>query len=141
MTEKIEGALSAIASVVSGVSGIKKAQNNPDETQNEFPFSVVYGITGNLTASPIGTRKDLFNVAVEVLTRKIFLPNDIALLIPFLDTVPAALIAEVSDGGDLFSGTITTFDRVVWNFVPEYDYAGVPLIGYRFIMENVKIIV
>lgn len=141
MTQPIKDALAAIVTVVSGVSGIAQAPTNPNETQNAFPFAVTYYTRGSLAAVPVGTKKDLFDVAIDVLTKKIFLPNDLATLIPFLDTVSAALIAEVSDTGDQFGGKITTFDSVQISFIPLLDYAGVPMIGYRFMMTNVKILV
>lgn len=134
-------ALSGIATVVSGVTGIKKTDQPPVDVESEYPFSVVYFVSGNVAAAPVGTKKNLFNVAVEVLTKKIKLANDLALVNPFLDSVPLALIGEVSVGGGQFGHSIETFDNVTIEFLPDYPYNNVPMIGYRFIMNNVKILI
>lgn len=137
----INDALAAIADVVETISGIKKVDEPPTEQQSEYPFSIVYFQNGTLVAAPIGSKKNLFNVAVEVLTKKIKVQEDLAHVNPFLDSVPTALIAEVADGGSQFNHTIQTFDRIAIEFLPLYEYAGVPMIGYRFTMIDVKILV
>lgn len=129
-----------IALVVSQVSGIQQAPTNPQGTMNVFPFVVTYLTSGNLGAGAQGTRKSLYNVAIDVLTNRIDLANDLAILQPFVDSVPAALIAEVSDNGDRFGGTISTFDEITMQFIPMVKYAEVECIGYRFILNNVKIL-
>lgn len=137
----INDALSAIADVVAGVTGIKKVDEPPTEQQSEYPFSVVYFQNGTIQAAPIGSKKNLFNVAIEVLTKKIKLQEDLAHVNPFLDSVPLALITEVAESGDQFNHTIQTFDRIATEFLPLYEYAGVPMIGYRFTLVDVKILV
>lgn len=129
-----------IAAVVAGVTGIHQAPTNPNETQNDYPFCAIYLASGNLGAGPIGTRKSLYNVVIDLLTRRINLPDDLALLDPFIDSIPAALIAEVSATGDKFSNTISTFDEITMTFIPSVDYAGVQMIGYHFVLNNVKIL-
>lgn len=141
MSSPVENALYEIMQVVSSVTGLAQAPTNPNETQNVFPFAIGYYMTGSVGAQPIGTRKRLFNVSVEVLTKRINLPSDLALLLPFVDTIPDKLIAEVSDAGDLFNTSITTFDNVLIEFIPDLEYAGVQMIGYRFVMENIKILI
>lgn len=129
-----------IMAVVAGISGIKQAPTNPNETQNDFPFAVGYLATGNLGAGAIGTRKSLYNIVIDLLTRRMDLAADLAALDPYIDSIPAALIAEVSDGGDRFSNTISTFDEITMQFIPMVEYAGVQMIGYRFILNQVKIL-
>jgi len=129
-----------IALVVAGVTGIAQAPTNPNETQNIFPVAAIYLSSGNLGAGAIGTRKSLYNVVIDVLTNRIDLAHDLTILDAFIDTIPAALLAEISDGGDRFSNTISTFDQITMQFLPTVDYAGVQLIGYRFILNNAKIL-
>ena len=133
-------ALAAVVTVVSGVSGIRRAPSNPTETANAFPFAICYIQDGQADASPMGTRKHLFSIAVEVYTARKDLARDFAVIAPFVDTVPAALLAEVSAGGDQFSGTLATFEGVSYELI-ERNYAGVDVIGYKFVMNNVKIII
>jgi hypothetical protein len=140
-----EKAISEIAYVVSNVPGIKQAPAQPSETQNEYPFAAIYLATGTLGLGPTGTHKSLYNIAIDVLTNRMDLPNDLSILHPFIDLITSALDAEVSnseDGlpGGCFNGTISTFESVSISFLPKVDYAGVQMIGYRFLMNNVKIL-
>lgn len=134
----VASALTAIASVVAGVSGIRSAPANPTEQANADPYAAIYVAGGNMTAGVIGSKYGLFTVAIDVLKVRKDLPRDLATLNPFLDSVPAALLAEVSSGGDMFSGNIVTFGGVEIEFLPDVNYAGVEMIGYRFMMVNVK---
>lgn len=140
MANEFVRAKTQIARVVSDVTGIRQALVNPGETQNEYPFAAIYLASGNLGAGAQGTRKSLYNVVVDVLTRRINLPDDLALLDPFVDSLPAALLAEVSGDGERFEQTISTFDEITMQFIPMTKYAEVEMIGYRFILNDVKIL-
>lgn len=141
MTEAVESVLAAIATVVSGVSGIRQAPTYPNETQNVDPFAVTYVVDGRLEAGAVGTKRDLLNINVDVLIPKTDLARDLAKLTPFIDTVSAALVGQVSGTGARFGGTISAFDTLRIKYVGDVDYAGVPMRGYSFTMENVKILV
>jgi hypothetical protein len=144
MANEFINAKTQIASVIAAVSGIHQAPTNPNETQNDFPFASIYLSTGNLGAGAEGTRKSLYNIVIDVLTNRIDLAHDLAIIDPFIDSIPAALIAQVSNisggPGARFGNTISTFDEITMQFLPDANYAGVPCIGYRFIMSNVKIL-
>lgn len=133
-------ALSAIVSTVSAVSGIRRAPSNPTETANVFPFALCYVMDGNAQPFPMGTRTHLCNIAVEVFTARKDLARDFEIITPFIDSIPAALLAEVTGTGSQFESNITTFEQVNYELL-EKNYAGVDVIGYRFVMTNVKIMV
>jgi len=141
MTKTHAAAIAAIAAVVDSVSGITLAPTYPRETMNETPFAVTYVTNGEIDAGPIGTRKSLTNIAIDVLIIRRDIALDMETLTPFIDSVPAALLTEISTGGDIFSGTIDTFESISIEFLPQIDYGGVQMIGYRFLMNNVKILV
>ena len=137
----ITTALTAISGTVAGVSGIKRAPDNPMENINEYPFALIYVMDGTLNIGPVGTKKSLLNIAIDLLTPRRDISLDMAILTPYLDSIPLALVSEVSPGGDVFSGNINTFGSIHLEFLPMYDYAGAQMIGYRFIMEDVKLLV
>lgn len=137
----IQSALTEIETVVAGVSGIQQAQSNPSETQNTALFAVIYVPKDNIAVAPIGTRRSLFTVNIDVLKTRTWLPNDMLALLPLLDTIPAALVGQVAQNGGLFGATIQTFGRVDVTFLPKVEYADVPYIGYRFAMVDTKILV
>lgn len=134
-------AITAIAASVASVSGIARAPSNPMENINEYPFALIYLLEGVVNDGPIATRKSLTSIAIDLLTVRRDVNLDMAILTPFLDTVPTALLTEMSYNGDRFSNTIETFEQIRIEFMPLYPYAGVDMIGYRFIMENVKILI
>jgi len=135
-----ETALSKIAYVVSNVAGIMQAPDRPPETINTYPFAAIYLASGVLGAGPTATRKSLYNIAIDVLTNRMDLARDLEILNSFVDTIPEALIAEVSGNGQRFDNSISTFGEISIQFIPQVDYAGTQMIGYRFIMNNVKIL-
>lgn len=139
MTEKVEGAIAAIGAVVASVSGIEQVLVNPTETANAALFAVVYAAEGRFTADPVGSKKGLHEIYIELHKRRTDLSSDVAVLKPYIDTIAAALLAEVSVGGDQFSGTITTFGSVSYRLFSD-EYAGVKTTGYRFVLEQVKIL-
>jgi hypothetical protein len=141
MTREIQTAITAIANVLSDVNGLKRAPANPMENLNEYPFAMTYLLNGTINNGPVGTKKSLTNIAIDVLVPRRDINLDLDLLVPFLDSIPLALLSEVSPGGDIFGGTISTFGDIVIEFQPAYIYAGVQMIGYRFIMQDVKILV
>lgn len=140
MTEAIENTLIEITTVVRAVPGIKAAPINPNETQNEYPFAITYVSTGSVSGGAIGTTKSLNNIVIDLLKNRMNLPDDLAILIPFLDTIPAALDAQVTGNGNRFNNTISAFGDITYSLIPQLDYAGVQMIGYRFTMQNVKIL-
>jgi hypothetical protein len=141
MTQAIEAAVTAIAGIVANVSGIRQAPTYPNETQNVDPFAVTYFLDGRIEAGAIGTKRNLINIRVDLLAPKNDLARDLAILTPLVDTVSLALVGQVSGTGQRFSNTISTFDTLRINYISDVDYAGVPMRGYSFTMENVKILV
>jgi len=138
MTQALENAVDAIATVLRSVSGLRQVPVNPPETMSVETFAIVYPSTGSIEIAPIGTRTALHNIAIDVLTTRTDLARNIAALKPFIDTVANALMLEVSTGGDMFSSTIETFGRLSYSWVAT-DYGGVPVVGYHFVMEETKI--
>ena len=136
----VRTALDAVVSVVSAVSGIRQAPVNPTETANVYPFVMCYVINGRLVNGAMGTRKHLVNIAVELLTARKDLARDMALISPYIDSISSAIIAEVSDSGDRFTGTISAIEGIDYELLQNFNYAGVEMIGYRFTMNNVKIL-
>jgi hypothetical protein len=134
----IATALTAIAAVVAGVSGIKRAPDTPSENINEYPFALTYVMDGAINIGPIGTKKSLLSISIDLLTVRRDIALDMAILTPYLDSIPLALVSELSTGGDQFSNTISTFGNLHIEFLPLYPYAGAEMIGYRFVMEEVK---
>lgn len=140
MAEAIETAVEEIVNVLRTVSGLRNVPINPPETMSYEVFAVVYPFSGTFDIGPIGTRKGLHQISVDILTKRIDIAKSIAILKPLLDTVSYALISQVSTGGSIFNNSIDTYSSLTYNWLST-DYAGVPVVGYHMTMIDVKIMV
>lgn len=131
-------ALAAINTVVGAVTGINQSMGYPAETSSVYPVAVCYVRDGTLQSGSLDGQKHLVNIAIDVMTARKILEIDMTTVTKFIDSVPAALLAQVTGTGGQFSGTIITFDTINYELL-DTSYAGVQMIGYRFIMGNVKI--
>lgn len=148
MTQPIEDAISAIGTKVGAVTGIEQSFINPPETVNIQTFVLIYAESGSVgiatmgeaALASIGNRAAFHKIAIDVLTRRTDISQNISFMKPFVDTIPAAILEEVSPTGDLFSGKVTTFGRIDYEWVNP-KLAGVQYTGYHFIINDVKILI
>ncbi len=149
MTQALENAISEVVNVLRTVSPFDQPNQvpvNPPSMMSYTTFAITYPYTGRIDIGPTGTRRALHNIAIDVLTKDTDLARSMERLKPLVDTVPDALIREVSfdsdgDPGGLFNQSISTFGAFTYNWIPLTDYGGVPVIGYHLMMEDVKILV
>lgn len=141
MKQPFEKAIVEITKKVSEVTGIARAPQLPTESANNYPVALTYLGTGKLTAGPIGSRKSLYNVVIDILTKYNNLERDLEILNPFVDLIPQALLEEVSDSGTQFNHTVSTFEYISIQYLSGIRYANVDCRGYRFIMNDLKILV
>jgi hypothetical protein len=146
--QPLEKAVRNVVTVLRGVSPFTNSNQvplNPPETQSYTMFAIVYPFSGSIDVGPTATRKALHSIAIDVLRKRADLARDIEAVKPLIDTVPDALIREVSydsdsNPGDRFSNSISTFGKLSYTWIST-DYAGVAHIGYHFLMEDVKILI
>lgn len=134
MTEPVEDLIAAVAAIVDAVAGILQVPVNPPETVSVPTFAVVYLRSGAIDNGVVGMRKSLHTVNIDVLTKRTDLSRDMAKVKPFLDLVPAALLADPT-----LTATAQTFDNVTYELLVT-DYGGVSMIGYKFSINGVKIL-
>ena len=143
MANEIVTAINQIVTVLKTVTALKNVQGYPPEQMNYDLYAVVYPNNGSIDVAPVGTRETLHNINIDVLRQRTDLARDMTVLYPLIDSVPNALLLEVSydsDGtpGSQFSNSIETFGNLSYSLI-QSDYGGTPVIGYRFIMEETKI--
>jgi hypothetical protein len=134
MAQPIESAVSAVVTLVRTVTGVMQVPVNPPDTVNVATFAVVYAQSGTIDNGVIGTKKALHNIAVDILTTRTDLARDMARIKPFIDLFATALLADPT-----FAGTVQTYENITYELVTT-DYASVPMIGYKFLLNNVKIL-
>jgi hypothetical protein len=138
VTQDFTTAVTEVAEVVAAVSGINAAPATPQENINERIFAMTYLMTSVTEISETGTKQHLANIAVDILTPRTNLAQNIAALLPVVDLVDAALITEITTVSAFFDGSIDTYENLRWEFLPFYPYSGKECIGYRATLENVK---
>lgn len=138
MPQNFTTVVAEVAEVVAAVSGITAAPANPSENLGRGVFALTYLMTSTTEISETGTMQHLAMVAVDILTPRTDLDRDLARLLPIVDLVDTALIAEITTVAAFFDGAIDTFENLRWEFLPAYPYSGIECIGYRAMLENVK---
>ena len=140
MTQSLEDCIPQIAAVVVAVSGVK-GLGLPRENSSEYPFAMTYIFDGEIGGDIEGQSVGLYNIAIDLLAPfERGLANILPTLHPILDDLQNDLLAEVKSGGGQFSNTVDTFSNLRLFFLPDYPYGAIQLIGYRVIMEGVKIL-
>ncbi len=135
----LDDAIGEIQADIRALDGIRAAPDYAPEQMNAFPFSVVYPGSGEFTSDVPGGMKGLHSITIELHVARKDLPRDIAKAMPFVQSIPNALLKAVAtQGGDRFGGTIDTFGRITYEFGP-LDWGATQTIGWRFRMEGVKI--
>jgi hypothetical protein len=142
MADELKTLMAGIATVVGATTGIRVATSTPNETPPADPFAIIFELEGSAVVGTMGARKTLDNIAVDVLKQRKDLPRDIAALNSYLDSIPRAMIGEITEGGGKFGvPTFQTFSGVHKIFLPSIEYGGVQYIGYRFVMQDCKFLV
>lgn len=134
MTQPVENLVTAVAVLVDAVTGILQVPVNPPETVSVPTFAIVYLRSGTIDNGVIGMRKALHTINIDVLTKRTDLSRDMAKVKPFLDLVPAALLADPT-----LTATAQTFDNITYELLVT-DYGGVPMIGYKFSINGIKVL-
>lgn len=145
MTQPLENACNKIVDVLRTVQGVGQVPYNPTSTQSYALFGLVYPSDGTFVVNPLGTKKGLHNISIDFLTREMDPARAMATIKPYIDLVMDKLIREVSydsdgDPGGQFSGSIQTFASLSYNYLANVEYGGVPVTGYHFSMNEVKIL-
>lgn len=141
MTQTAVDAVESIAAKIATVNGLSATPAYPPESMGETTFAIVFVLEGRMDSANAGASETFLNIAVDVLTVRNDLAEDMARLVPFLNSVPTALLEEVRDAGNRFEDVIETFSGLVFEYLPSVDYGGVQMVGYRFVLQNVKLLV
>lgn len=128
----LQDVINDIQDSIGAISGIKNAPDYPPENINEYPFVVAYMGTGTIDFDAPPSTKGLHSIIVELHVARKDLPNDISIASPFVDSIPAAIMADVTLGG-----TVQLFENITYEFaVMRWD--AVDTIGFRFTVNGVS---
>jgi len=145
MTQDLQTCIPAISDVVVATTSIKGTQSLPQDNMNDYPFAMVYLFTGGAGNDISQALVDLDNIAIDILVPIEWgLAKCFPILNQCVDEVKVALVKEVvNDGthkGGHFSNSVDTFEGLQFFFLPEYPYGNMPMIGYRIVITDVKLV-
>jgi len=133
----LETACAAIATACAAVSGVRQAPALPPEqiTAGNFPFVVTYPDSGTIGYNTPDDAIFLHNIIVEVHTARKDLPRDVDKIFPYIETIPAAIMADPT-----LSTNVQTIGEISYTF-GEMNWGDLQTIGIRFTLSEVKLLV
>ena len=129
----LQDAMDWVQDTVGALEGMRGAPHEPTESVQVFPFSRAYAGEGVIEMNELGMDRGLHSIVVEIHVGRQDLPRDVKKAMPYVDSVPAALLASPTLGG-----TVSTFGRIRYRFGP-MAVGGEDTIGFRFWLEDVKV--
>ena len=131
----LKDAVAEIVEELQTISGIRRVPNEPPETNDQFPFAVVYPITGLYTQGPAQLMKGLHSVNVELHVARKDLPRDFSVVMELIDEIPFELMKLLNDGG---YSNLSTIGQIEYTFGP-LSWAGVETLGVTYTITGVKV--
>ena len=132
----LKDALKDIVDELQTISGIRRVPDEPPENNEQFPFAVVYPLTGLYTQGPAQLMKGLHNVNIELhVVRKADLAKEFNQVMNLLDTIPWELMKKLNDAE---YDNLATIGQIEYTFGP-LEWAGVDTIGVTYTIQGVKV--
>lgn len=131
----LKDAVAEIVDELQTISGIRRVPDAPPENNDQFPFAVVYPLTGTYEQQMTRLMKGLHSINIELHVARKDLPRDFSLVMELIDTIPTELMALHAAGGFSY---LATFGIIEYTFGP-LSWAGVDTLGVTYTINNVKI--
>jgi len=131
----LKDALSEIVDELQEINDIRRVPDEPPENNEQFPFAVVYPLTGTYEQMMTQLMKGLHSINIELHIARKDLPRDYRQVVNLIDQIPNKLMKTHSDGG--FSN-LATFGIIEYTFGP-LSWAGVDTLGVTYTITNVKV--
>ncbi len=126
--EDLQSAIEDLQSTIGAITGVKAAPDNPpDVPSGQWPFSIAFPRTGEFQGGGNAQVVGLHTIVVQLHYHRQDLSRSYETIIPYLETVIEAILADVTLGG-----TVTTIrDSITYTF-GAMTYAGIDTIGWQF---------
>ena len=131
----LDGAITELIGVISGVSGIQVAPTSPAEQVTAYPAAFAYATSGRSRNAPAGSTTDLHAVQIAVLMPLNDMGQATQTMLPLYEPMIAALI---NYRDNRTSSNFQTFGDITYTLGP-IDWGGVVMYGYVLTLEEVKI--
>lgn len=124
--------LTGLQGAVGDVTGVKFAPDYPPDSAGDFPFAVTYLERFRVEQNTPQDVRALHTVRVELHVARKDLPEDVYTLLPFFETVTAAIINYLLTNTYAHAGITGTFGELGWD--------DTKTIGFLWTIQDVKIV-
>ena len=132
----LKEAVAEIVDELQTIKGIRRVPNEPPESNDMFPFAVVYPISGLYTQGPATLMKGLHSVNIELhVVRKADLAREFNQVMDLIDTIPWELMKKLNDAE---YNNLATIGQIEYIFGP-LSWAGEETLGVTYTIQNVKV--
>jgi hypothetical protein len=132
----LKDAVADIVDELQTIKGIRRVPDEPPESNDMFPFAVVYPTAGLYTQGPAQLMKGLHSVNIELhVVRKADLAREFNQVMDLIDTIPWELMKLLNDGG---YSNLDTIGQIEYTFGP-LSWAGEDTLGVTYTINNVKV--
>lgn len=104
-------AIANAKALVDAISGVRTVTNVPESIPIAGPSCVAYPFSGRWTQDVISHPLDeaAHTIVIEVGVKRQDLPRDVATLMPFIESVRAAIAADQTLGGEVLAVTALSY--------------------------------
>lgn len=131
----VKDAIQEIIDELKNLDGIRRIPDAPPENNNQFPFVVVYPISGSFTKPSSGWLIGLHDINIELHIKRKDLPRDFDEAMDLFQDLPKQLMSGQENGR--FSNGFT-WQAITYLFGP-LEWAGVETIGFTFTLNGAKV--
>ena len=132
----LKDAINDIVIELQTIKDIRRVPDEPPENNDQFPFAVVYPLTGLYTQGPAQLMKGLHNVNIELhVVRKVDLAREFNQVMNLIDTIPWELMKKLNDAE---YNNLATIGQIEYIFGP-VSWAGVETLGVTYTIIDVKV--
>ena len=132
----IDDALLEIVREIKNVRDIRRVPDTPPESNDQFPFVVVYPASGVFQKESAGWSIALHNINIELHVARKDLPRDFTKIVTLYDRLPNQLESGLENSR--FTA-ITTWGNISYEF-GTLQWAGVETLGVVYTMNQVKLL-
>ncbi len=136
MANELYDAVKQVQIVVRAITGIKGAPQDPPEAAAVYPFAVSFLSDSSIDMRPQGCYTHEATIVLELHCSRVNLPIDIQTVMPYVDSIPAAIIADSTLGAHV--------DTVRWPMrvrLQQMTYGETKTLGLRFEIPVKKVVV
>jgi len=131
----LKDAINEIIDELQTIPGLRRVPDAPPENNEQFPFAVVYPLTGTYALEMTSFFKGLHSINIELHVARKDLPRDYAQVMDLIDTIPLEL-AKKHAAGEF--DNLATFGIIEYTFGP-LSWAGIQTLGVTYTINGVKI--